>query len=125
MVPKTHKFGAETHMQDAETHKASAETHKSVSETPKGHGEPDLNRTSIPTPLAVRIQQAGKRPRQELLQALILDLYSWRPLTARELAQNLGDRDVLDLTRSYLRPMGVAGRLAYSIQDMPRHPSQK
>ena len=115
----------ETHMPDAETHKPGAETHIPATGTHIPGIEPVQDGAPIPPALATRIQQAGKRPNRDLLQALILDLCAWRPLTAREIGHLLGDRDVRDLTRSYLRPMVAAGTLEYTIPDMPKHPSQK
>jgi ATP-dependent DNA helicase RecG len=52
-------------------------------------------------------------------------LCAWRPLSSRELAAHLGDREPKVLVRVHLGPMLDAGELTYTIPQMPNHPGQK
>jgi ATP-dependent DNA helicase RecG len=79
----------------------------------------------LPEPLRVRLAEAGARPRQSVIRALLRDLCAFRPMAARDLANLLAGRDPRVLVREHLAPMIEAGELAYMIPDMPRHPDQK
>lgn len=124
------KGGGEAHKANAETHKANAETHKVHGQTPNPLPETrkasaTSRRPDLPDVLAERLAGLSRRPRAPLLQELIVELCAWQALSARELAELLGGRDPRDLTRTYLRPLVAAGRLAYTVHQMPNHPDQK
>ena len=72
-----------------------------------------------------RIQAAGSKPRQEALRAMILDLCTWRPCSARELASWFGRTKHKHLVRDHLTPMVADGQLAYTIPEMENHPDQR
>lgn len=50
---------------------------------------------------------------------------AWRPMSARELAALLGDRDHKVLVRQHLTPISETGELTLTIPEMPHHPDQK
>jgi ATP-dependent DNA helicase RecG len=75
--------------------------------------------------LQARITQAGNRPRQAVVRALIRDLCGLRPFSADQLAQLLGGRNIRELVRAHLTPMLNDGLLAYTIPDRPNHPDQR
>jgi ATP-dependent DNA helicase RecG len=52
-------------------------------------------------------------------------LCAWQPLSARELAAHLGNRDPKVLLREHLSAMVEARELAYTIPQMPNHPAQR
>lgn len=108
---------AETHQPGQQTHQVRPDTHHPRAET---HHPSDL-----PQALRNRIPPKGKRPRQEVLRALIRDLCDWRALTARELAAILGNRDHKHLVREFLTPMVTDDVLAYTIPEMENHPEQR
>ena len=80
---------------------------------------------TIPPQLAERVPPAGRKPRRDILRALIVDLCRWHALSARELASILHRRDHKPLVRDYLTPMVAEGLLAYTIPAMENHPEQR
>ncbi len=109
----------------ADPHQLGAYPPKVSADPPNLDADPPNLSATLPPDLARRIADAGTRPRREIVQALIRDLCSWKPLAAREIAHLLGERDVHELARTHLRPMVAAGTLAYTIPDMPNHPGQQ
>lgn len=79
----------------------------------------------ISADLQTRIAQAGNRPRQAVVRALIRELCRVRPFSADQLAQLLGGRNLRELVRAHLTPMLSDGLLAYTIPDRPNHPDQR
>jgi ATP-dependent DNA helicase RecG len=82
-------------------------------------------RAAAPKALLDLVHAAGTRPRRDVLRGLIVQLCGWRALTAKELAELLGKRDVRELVRVHLHPMVQAGVIAHAIPEMPRHPQQR
>ncbi len=80
---------------------------------------------SLPPELRERLAGLGKRPREGVVRALILELCALAPWSASELAQLLGNRDSKNLVTLHLRPMKEAGELVYLHPEMPNHPQQK
>ncbi|MCB9878856.1 MAG: putative DNA binding domain-containing protein [Planctomycetes bacterium] len=85
----------------------------------------DNSPSGIPVQVAQRIARAGPRPRQQALRSLILELCTWNPMSARQLAEHLGGRNPKELIRNHLAPMLQAGSLIYTIPQMPNHPDQR
>lgn len=79
----------------------------------------------MPAGLARRLPEPGTRPRRAALQQLVLDLCTWKPHSARELASLLGRRDHKHLVKELLSPMVVDGLLAFTIPSMEKHPEQR
>ena len=79
----------------------------------------------LPDELKASLGKMGKRPRAPEVRALILGFCAWRPMSARELAALLGDRDHKVLVRQHLTPMSETGELTLTIPEMPHHPDQK
>jgi ATP-dependent DNA helicase RecG len=79
----------------------------------------------MPPDLARRLPEPGTRPRQAMLQQLVLDLCTWKPHSARELATLLGRRDHKHLVKELLSPMVAEGLLAFTIPSMEKHPEQR
>lgn len=70
------------------------------------------------------LQQHGRRSSdKEVLEGLILSLCAWRPLTLSQL-MTLLNRSEKHLLHQYVAPLREAGKLAFTIPDMPRHPEQ-
>ncbi|MBI1751420.1 MAG: putative DNA binding domain-containing protein [Acidobacteria bacterium] len=103
-----HQFLPDSHQFPLDPHQAAADPHQ-----------------FIPTVLLQRLPASGAKPRQEIIRALVLDLCSLRPFSARELAKLLGDRDPKELVRSHLAPLLESGQLVYTMKDMPNHPGQQ
>jgi ATP-dependent DNA helicase RecG len=78
----------------------------------------------IPEELLLRLQRAGKKPRQAVLRDLIQDLCRLRPFTANELSALLGGRDAGELKRLHLKPMRNAGILTLLFPESEKHPHQ-
>lgn len=79
----------------------------------------------MPADLAQRLPQPGTRPSRAVLQQLVLDLCTWKPHSARELASLLGRRDHKHLVKELLSPMVAQGLLAFTIPTMEKHPEQR
>jgi ATP-dependent DNA helicase RecG len=78
----------------------------------------------IPDALLLRIQAAGKKPRQAIVRDLLRELCSVRAFTAQELCQILGRSDSRELTRLHLKPMREAGILTLQYPESEKHPLQ-
>ncbi len=79
----------------------------------------------MPADLARRLPAPGTRPRRDVVQPLVLDLCTWKPHSARELASLLGRRDPKHLVKELLSPMVANGLLAFTIPGMENHPEQR
>lgn len=97
---------------------AGANPHMLGAQTPYGLHE------GIPEELLLRLQRAGKKPRQAVLRDLIQDLCRLRPFTANELSALLGGRDAGELKRLHLKPMRNAGILTLLFPESEKHPHQ-
>jgi ATP-dependent DNA helicase RecG len=75
--------------------------------------------------LRARLPRPGTKPRHAVMQALLVELCAWRPMSARELAGLLARQDHKHLVRELLSPMVAAGLLAYTIPGMEKHPEQR
>ena len=78
----------------------------------------------IPLSLQARIQALGKKPRRDVVRAVILELCGLQSHTAAQLCAILQRKDPNDLTRDYLKPMREAGELALLYPESPKHPFQ-
>jgi ATP-dependent DNA helicase RecG len=92
--------------------------------SPDLHQPPD-NQRELSCDLRARLVSCGTRPRKATLRALVLEICSVKPHSARELGRLLGGRAPKNLVRLHLQPMLTAGDLAYTIPEMPNHPDQK
>ena len=70
--PDTHQLEANSHQPGQDSQQLAQNSHQPQS--------------SLPKELAVRISEAGSKPRTEVLRALIQDLCRWKALSSRELA---------------------------------------
>lgn len=117
-VVDAHQPGANTHQAEPNTLQPASNTHQAATDTPQ-------LASMLPDELRTRISSAGAKPRKVVLRALILDLCTWRALSAREIASLLGGRDQKHLVRTYLTPMVHERLLAYTIPEMEKHPDQR
>jgi len=121
--PDPHHLHPDPHHLHPDPHQpipATREDTSSASTAPRSGAAP-------PPELASRLANAGpgKRPRKGEVRCLIEDLCTWRPLSAREIAGYLGNRDPKQLVREHLAPMIDKGELTYVFPEMPNHPEQK
>jgi len=97
--------------------------------TGKGHRSTDKVASStgktpqLPDKLATAVQQLGRRSQPASVRTVILQLCTWQPLTAAQLAAILGRRHA-HLVESYLRPMLREGLLQHTHRESPNHPLQ-
>ena len=108
----------EAHAPTGNSHQAALDSHQPVLDSHQ-------LLATVPLQLQSRIPEAGSKPRREVLRALILDLCTWRPLSARELATILNGREQKPLVRDYLTPMVREGLLAHTVPEMENHPDQR
>lgn len=80
--------------------------------------------TGIPVDLLMRIQAAGKKPRQAILRGFVLELCALRAFSAVALCRVLGRSNSGELTRDHLKPMREAGQLALLYPESEKHPHQ-
>ncbi|MDD3761634.1 MAG: ATP-binding protein [Acidithiobacillus sp.] len=78
----------------------------------------------IPADLQARIRAAGKKPRQNVLRGLVLELCALRAFSAVELCRVLGRSNAGELTRNHLKPMREAGQLNLLYPESEKHPHQ-
>jgi ATP-dependent DNA helicase RecG len=109
---------------DAEAPHAEPQTPQADAQTPQADA-PAPQPAPLPAALAQRLPKPGTRPRRELLQALVFDICTWKPHSARELALLLGRRDHKHLVQELLSPMVAQGLLAFTIPTMEKHPEQR
>lgn len=100
-----------------QSHQSGPQSHQS--------GDQAVTRGSLPPYLQVRLPEPGHRPAKDQLRDLIVELCRYRPLASRELAELLGRSQHKPLIRDHLTPLIEAGRLQYTIPEMPQHPQQK
>ena len=84
----------------------------------------DALRAELPDPLRAELARIGQRSTPEELNAVLIGLCAWRPLSLAELAGLTGK------TSNHLRSRNVKrlvtdGRLAYLHPEEPNHPDQK
>jgi len=79
----------------------------------------------MPADLVRRLPKVGTRPGRAEVQQLIVDLCTWKPHSARELAGLLGRRDHKHLVKELLSPMVAQGLLVFTIPSMEKHPEQR
>lgn len=85
-----------------------------------GNALPD----QLPDHLRELIAQHGKRSNdREFLERLILELCAWQPLTLTQLTALL-HRSEKHLLQHYITPLREAGRLEFTVPEMPKHPQQ-
>ncbi len=111
--------------QERDTPQAGRQTPQAAPQTPQATLQTPQADAPMPAELARRLPKPGSRPRQSLLQQLVLDLCAWKPLSARELAHVLGRRDHKHLVKELLSPMVAQGLLAFTIPSMEKHPEQR
>lgn len=85
--------------------------------------------TSSPPPavrpdLAARIAKLGPRPRRATLRPIIRALVADGPLTAAQIAERLGRKNVARLVEKLLTPMVADRELERTHPDIPNHPEQ-
>src|SRR5690606_14497059 len=102
-----------------------ADPHQVRPDPPQVQGGPAPLLAQMPPDLRSRLPSPGTRPRREVLRQLLQDLCGWRPLSAREMSNILGNRDHKELVRTHLSPMVAEGLLAYTIPEMEKHPDQR
>lgn len=137
-VPAAAFHAADSHQPGLDPHQAAADPHQlradplqpraasGVRSALEGQGQTQVDAQSeVPAQLKAKLSNMGPRPRSPQVRALILELCTWRPLSAREIAGHLGDRDPKVLVRQHLSPMLASGELSLTIPEMPHHPDQK
>lgn len=95
--------------------------------SPNPHNFPPLSPQAgwqIPQDLVIRIQAAGKKPRQPIVRELLRELCALQPLSAQALCQILGREDPRELIRAHLKPLRSAGILALLYPESENHPHQ-
>jgi ATP-dependent DNA helicase RecG len=108
-------------------------TPQSIANTPQAPGHtpqadanaPQATWSDVPEALRRRLPVPGTKPRRAVVQQLVIELCTGRPLSARELATLLGRRNPRDLVRELLSPMVAQGLLSYTIPAMEKHPEQR
>lgn len=81
------------------------------------------NLESLPDNLKKKIENLGRRVKEkEQMNALILDLCQWQPLTLRQLSLIIRRNE--KYLFQYITPLKTEGKLEYTIPDMPNHPDQ-
>jgi ATP-dependent DNA helicase RecG len=120
-VPGAGLLAAASGLRAVDPHHPAADPHHPAPDP--HHPAPDPHH--LPAHLRDRVAEAGVRPRKAVLRAIVVELCTLRPLSARELAAVLAGRDVKTLVREHLAPLLAEGRLAYTVPDMPNHPDQK
>ena len=104
------------------------DTHQVAANTPQAGGntpQPMIEADTLPEALRQRLPAPGTKPRRPAMQALLIDLCAWKPLSARELTALLARQDHKHLVRELLSPMVAEGLLAYTIPEMENHPDQR
>lgn len=114
----------QTPQADAQSPQPGPQTPQPDEQTPQADAQTPQP-TPLPAALAQRLPKPGTRPRREPLLALVLDICTWKPHSARELAMLLGRRDHKHLVQELLSPMVAQGLLAFTIPTMEKHPEQR
>ncbi|MEE4213273.1 MAG: ATP-binding protein [Parvularcula sp.] len=83
-----------------------------------------VERSDLPPALRSRIEALGRRVTPDVMERLIIDLCSWRPLSAEEVAAIFG-RTNNYISTKYLYRMIRERRLTYLYPKMVKHPGQK
>ncbi len=77
----------------------------------------------LPQHLREMLIDLGKRTNdKEKMNAVILELCTWQPLTLKQLASIIQRNEKYMLI--FVTPLRESGQLAYTIPDMPNHPEQ-
>jgi ATP-dependent DNA helicase RecG len=108
-----------------QTPQGNRQTPQPDTQTPQAGQQTSQPDTPLPADLAQRLPEPGTRPERATLQQLVLDLCTWKPHSARELASLLGRRDHKHLVKELLSPMVAQGLLAFTIPSMEKHPEQR
>lgn len=88
----------------------------------RGNGATSVS--DLPTGLRVRLQGMRRRVEPHVMEALIIDLCSWKPLSAEELASLL-DKTTNYISSKYLYKMVREKKLKHLYPEMVKHPRQK
>ena len=81
--------------------------------------------SSFPLDLQEKLSELGARSNNpEEIPALIEELCYYQPLSIKELS-NLLRRNEKHIKREYIAPLMQAGKLVYTIPEIPHHPDQK
>lgn len=94
------------------------------SELPPLRTEFEALRNELPDQLRAQLDRLGRRATPEELDAVLISLTAWRPLTLEELSALTG-RDTTHLRMRNIKRLLTEGRLAYTHPDEPNHPEQK
>ena len=120
----SHQPGQDSHQPGQDSHQLHQDSHQLHQDSHQLHQDSHQLSNHIPEELRDRIPARGTKPRREVMRELIIDLCTFMPLSARELAELLG-REQKVLVRDYLTPMVAEGLLAYTISEMENHPDQR
>ena len=93
-------------------------------ELPPLRTEFEALRKELPEPVRRQVEGLGRRATPEELDAVLIALTSWRPLTLDELSALTG-RDTAHLRLRNIKRLLTEGRLAFTHPDEPNHPEQK
>jgi len=78
----------------------------------------------VPEHIKGMLMEVGRRTSdKEKMNMAIITLCQWRPLTLKQLAQYV-QRNEKYLLENFITPLREAGKLLYTIPDMPNHPEQ-
>lgn len=83
-----------------------------------------VGRSDLPTALRLRVQALGRRVEPHMMEDLIVDLCTWRSLSAEEVAGIL-DKSTNWISNKYLYKMVRTGKLRHKYPEMVKHPGQK
>jgi predicted transcriptional regulator len=81
-------------------------------------------RSELPSDVSTALDQLGSRAAPGELDAVLVRLAQWRPLSVEELA-GLTGRATEHLRKRNVKRLLSEGRLAYLHPDEPNHPDQK
>jgi ATP-dependent DNA helicase RecG len=78
----------------------------------------------VPDHINSMLVEVGRRtPDKEKMNMAIIALCQWRPFTLKQLAKYV-QRNEKYLLENFITPLREAGKLHYTIPDMPNHPEQ-
>lgn len=82
------------------------------------------SKTDLPGSLRLKIERLGKRVEVDEMEAIIIELCAWRPLSVPEMSAIL-NKTPNYLSNKYVYRMVKEGRLRHKYPEMVKHPRQK
>lgn len=112
-----------------EAQKQTTEAQKQITEPLHQITEPAAQTTEpseweiLPAELRAKIDFLGKKASRESIEELILEICNYKPCSPEVLAKIL-NRQSNHIYREYIKPLKDAGKLGFTIPEMPNHPDQ-